>query len=116
VDVSINHGETCFLTQRQMRERMIATKQVYKRNFSKIREARKSATAGDPFFNMLAPQSIIDKETEGLDEDFPWPRTLCGEIFFDAMRPRQRDALWVYVESGGGPMDSYNIMDETIRP
>lgn len=99
-----------------MRERMIATKEVYKRNFSKIREARRFATAGDQFFNMLARQAITDKETEGLDEDFPWPRTLRDEIFFDATRPRQRNGLWVYVESGGGPMDSYNIMDETIQP
>lgn len=116
VDVKIQHSESAFITHQQIRARMVATGEVYKRNFHIIREARNYATADDQFFFMRGTQAESDLETEGLDEDFHWPRTLSGEIFFHDTPQRGRGALWIFVESGSIPFDSYAILDQTIQP
>lgn len=118
VDVKIEHNKTSFFTPQQIVARMVAATKVYTRNFPIICESRKTATAPDNFFMMVAPQAVSDKAYEATDEEFQWPRTLYGTFFFEdaPLQSGQQNGLWVFVESGSDAEDNYTLLDQTIQP
>lgn len=94
LDVKVEHSEASSIGQRKFVARMNATIEIYSTHFPIIQECRTTATDPDAFFVMKAPQTASDVESEELDEDFEWPRTLYSHMFLE------HNGIWVHAESG----------------